>query len=144
MLSKQELQEATAVILGTCGFVSVSIGVAFFTTGMFGVVIIKAGDFFKTYQHELQEAAIDGSLAIGGGMMMTGLGLVIAKSYQQKQLLENAFGKVLLEHKQSPKSACYNCRYYSASNQYLACAVQPHVVNTELAANCSDWTASKL
>lgn len=40
------------------------------------------------------------------------------------------------------KVPCKNCKYYS-SNHYLKCAVQPSIVMTEEAKNCSEYLANK-
>lgn len=40
------------------------------------------------------------------------------------------------------KVPCKNCKYYS-SNHYLKCAVQPSLVMTEEAKNCSEYSPNK-
>ncbi len=40
------------------------------------------------------------------------------------------------------KVPCKNCKYYS-SNHYLKCAVQPSIVMTEEAKNCSEYLPNK-
>lgn len=40
------------------------------------------------------------------------------------------------------KVPCKNCQYYS-SNHYLKCAVQPSLVMTEEAKNCSEYSPNK-
>ncbi len=40
------------------------------------------------------------------------------------------------------KVPCKNCQYYS-NNHYLKCAVQPHIVLSEEAVNCSEYSPKK-
>ncbi|OUL35662.1 hypothetical protein BV372_10200 [Nostoc sp. T09] len=40
------------------------------------------------------------------------------------------------------KVPCKNCKYYS-NNHYVKCAVQPSIVMTEEAKNCSEYSAHK-
>lgn len=50
--------------------------------------------------------------------------------------------KMVFSVRSSHKDICKNCQYY-ANNHYLKCAVQPSLVLTEAAKDCSEYSPKK-
>lgn len=123
MISKQELQEATAVILGVSGFISTVFGAATFTTGCSGIAAIKIGEFLKPAQSKLEKIIPLGTAAIGTGMMMSGLGLAIAHSRNRQVKSRSSFDPK--SYRQFPgwdvpepvKQVCRGCSLYEGGGR---------------------------
>ncbi|WP_017651428.1 hypothetical protein [Fortiea contorta] len=56
-----------------------------------------------------------------------------------RNMIEN---KMTFTMKTSHKVPCKNCKYY-ANNHYIKCAVQPSIVLTEAAQDCSEYSSKK-
>lgn len=50
--------------------------------------------------------------------------------------------KLIISVKKSQQLPCKNCKFYT-NNHYLKCAVNPSIVMTEEAKNCSEYTPDK-
>ncbi|WP_026733737.1 hypothetical protein [Fischerella sp. PCC 9605] len=79
------------------------------------------------------DAAIAAGSTIGFIMIWAGFLFILSK---MRTLTED--NKIFLPLTSSHKLPCYTCRYFS-NNHYLHCAVQPSIVLTEEAMNCSDY-----
>ncbi|HLP88113.1 MAG TPA: hypothetical protein VK184_05840 [Nostocaceae cyanobacterium] len=59
-----------------------------------------------------------------------------------QKIRSNLDEKLVLTINGLQKVPCKNCKYFS-NNHYLKCAVQPHLVMTEEAINCSEYSPKK-
>ncbi|HLO89288.1 MAG TPA: hypothetical protein VK203_30370 [Nostocaceae cyanobacterium] len=59
-----------------------------------------------------------------------------------QKIRSNLDDKVVLTINGLQKVPCKNCQFF-ANNHYLKCAVQPHLVMTEEAVNCSEYLPRK-
>lgn len=83
----------------------------------------------------------DVTTSVGGAIGLVTFWAVFLVSLSK--LVTNARNyKLVLPTNPMSKVPCRNCQYFS-NNHYLSCAVQPDIVMSERAMNCSDYCPKK-
>jgi hypothetical protein len=106
---------------------------------------IGEADFNQTTQSEIkldEVSTSDAVFSVEGGafvfvLVSAGFVLILSKV---RSFAEN--NKVTFPSQSLHKLPCRNCRYFS-NNHFLQCAVQPSIVLTEEAMNCSEYCPKK-
>ncbi|XHR81112.1 MAG: hypothetical protein ACFKPT_23150 [Gloeotrichia echinulata GP01] len=110
--------------------------------------VVTGTNYHQVTQHEVKqgtEAQTDGlnipDVAIG----LTPIGLMfgwVIFFLMWRKLRTAVDNKMVFTIKKLHKVPCKNCKYYS-SNHYLKCAVEPSLVMSEEAKNCSEYSPEK-